>query len=335
MSNAGISEAVWRAARLRDWHQVRRCRSCKRPLHGTSAVCRSRKCPEYSHVWAGDQRQKLFRNLEAFAGNVLISAVTAPGSNEMAWDESVCCALGKHQHSGWLGCRVDDDTAARWNRGAPDAWRRLHRRAYQETASRYGPGSVVLVARVWELQARGLLHVHPVLGYETAAQMAGARAYLARLGELAPKYGFGFVHSKRKLVKAMPAQNAAAYLSSYFVKGRRGKVALWESVKSSAMPRSIIHVSTKLTMQTGCTMRTLRLKRALFFLWGESVSGDDLRVVAALLKAFPGAEILAREHVDRGPPQPSSRLASALDASASARWDRLNRARGRTEPASG
>jgi hypothetical protein len=101
------------------------------------------------------------------------------------------------------------------------------------------------------------------------------------------------------------------------------------------MPRSIIHVSTKLTMQTGCTMRTLRLKRALFFLWGESVSGDDLRVVAALLKAFPGAEILAREHVDRGPPQSSRRLAGAFDASASARWDRLNRARGRTEPASG
>ena len=103
--------------------------------------------------------------------------------------------------------------------------------------------------------------------------MAGARAYLARLAVLAPKYGFGFVHSKRELVKAMPAQNAAAYLSSYFVKGRRGKTALWESVQSSAMPPSIIHVSTKLTMQTGCTMRTLRLKRALFVLLGRQPVG--------------------------------------------------------------
>jgi hypothetical protein len=25
-------------------------------------VCRSRRCPEYGPVWAGDQRQKLFRN---------------------------------------------------------------------------------------------------------------------------------------------------------------------------------------------------------------------------------------------------------------------------------
>lgn len=101
--------------------------------------------------------------------------------------------------------------------------------------------------------------------------MAGARAYLARLAVLAPKYGFGFVHSKRELVEAMPAQNAAAYLSSYFVKGWRGTTALWESVQSSAMPRSIIYVSTGLTTQTGCTMRTLRLKRALFVLWSVSV----------------------------------------------------------------
>ena len=105
----------------------------------------------------------------------------------------------------------------------------------------------MLAARVWELQGRGVLHVHPVLGYKTAAQMAGARGYLARLAALAPKYGFGFVHSKQRFVKAMPAQNAASYLSSYFVKGRRGKTALWESVQSSAMPKSIIYVATSLT----------------------------------------------------------------------------------------
>jgi hypothetical protein len=37
---------------------------------------------------------------------------------------------------------------------------------------------------VWELQARGLLHVHPVLGYATLLQKAGARAYLARLARM-------------------------------------------------------------------------------------------------------------------------------------------------------
>ena len=166
----------------------------------------------------------------------------------------------------------------------------------------FGPGSVVLAARVWELQARGVLHVHPVLGYATARQKAGARAYLARLAQLAASYGFGFVHHERRLVKPMPAENAAAYLSSYFVKGRRGKTALWESVRSPAMPRSIVYVSTKLTMKSGCTMRTLRLKRALLVLWGESVTFDELRVVAALLAAFPGSRILSRNDPYRGPP---------------------------------
>ena len=253
-------------------------------------------------MWAGDQRQKLFRNLEAFGSGVLVGAVTAPGADELPWDEEACRALGPHKHSGKLGCRAAGRHADPWNRGAAERWRRLHRREYQETVAEIGPGCVVLLARVWELQARGLLHVHPVLGYATALQKAGARAYLARLARLAASYGFGFVHHERRLVKAMPAQHAAAYLSSYFVKGRRGKTALWESVRSPAMPRSIVYVSTKLTMQTGCPMRTLRLKRALYYLWGASVTFDELRAVAALLQAFPGSHIVRRNEPQRGPP---------------------------------
>ena len=102
---------------------------------------------------------------------------------------------------------VDSATAATWNREAPDRWRRLHRRCYQETVARVGPGSVVLLARVWELQMRGVLHVHPVLAYATAREMAGARAYIARLAALAPQYGFGFMERK---LKPKPSTGAAA-----------------------------------------------------------------------------------------------------------------------------
>lgn len=302
---AGINEAVWRAARIRGSGQTRRCTACNRPLYGRASVCRSRRCSGYSHVWAGDQRQKLFRNLEAFGGKVLISAVTAPGSEQMPWDESICSRLREHKHTGSLGCRVESAAATRWNDQAPDMWRRLHRRAYQETVAKFGPGSVFLLARVFELQARGLLHVHPVLAYESAVQMAGARAYLKRLAELASSYGFGFVDSDPNMVKPMSAENAAAYLSSYFVNGGRGKAALWESVRSSAMPRSIIYVSTKLTLQTGCTMRMLRLKRALYYLWGESLTVEEVRTVAQLLTTFPGAEIVRVGRPDRGPPSRS------------------------------
>ena len=155
---------------------VGRCRSCGRRLYGRGKVCRSRRCPEYGPVWAGDQRQKLFRNLETLRGDILLSAVTAPGADELPWDEQACAALGEHKHSGKLGCRVDRVAARAWNESAAQRWRRLHRRAYQETVKRVGKGSVWLVARVWEMQARGVLHVHPVLAYGTARQMAGAKA---------------------------------------------------------------------------------------------------------------------------------------------------------------
>ena len=233
---------------------------------------------------------------------MLISAVTAPGADRLPWDERRCAHLGPHKHDGRLGCRVEERSANPFNRDASDAWRRLHRRAYQETVREYGRGSVLLLVRVWELQARGVLHAHPVVGYRTPRQMVGARAYLKRLAELAPHYGFGFVHSKQALVKAMPAENAAAYLSSYFVKGKRGKTALWESVQSRAMPRSIIHVSVKLTQQTGCTMRNLRLRRAVFVVWAVRLELLEVRAVGALLEAFPGSELVPERSGDRGPP---------------------------------
>jgi hypothetical protein len=130
---------------------VRRCRSCGRPLYGRGSVCRCRRCPEYSHVSAGDQRQKLFCNLEVLPGDILLSAVTAPGSDCLPWNEPVCAGLGEHKHSGKLGCRVQESAAARWNREAPGRWRRLHRRAYQDTVKRFGRGSVFLATRVWEI----------------------------------------------------------------------------------------------------------------------------------------------------------------------------------------
>ncbi|HEY8554994.1 MAG TPA: hypothetical protein VIL43_10695, partial [Burkholderiales bacterium] len=141
---------------------------------------------------------------------------------------------------------------------APERWRALHRAAYIR-CRREGLKPMLLV-RVWELQHRGVLHVHPVLGYSTASEKRAAGRYVEHLAELAPKFGFGFVERKHRVLSASAA---AAYLSAYFVKGRREKLELRESVMHPAMPRSIVHVSSRLTQATGCTMRRLRLKRFL------------------------------------------------------------------------
>lgn len=121
-----------------------------------------------------------------------------------------------------------------------------------------GRSSAVAAGASWELQKRGLLHVHPVLAYSTASERRAADRYLLHLAELRLKYGFGYVERKKRVREPSAA---AAYLSSYFVSGKGKKVSLEESVRSKAMPRSIIHISVFLTQRSGVTMRALRLRR--------------------------------------------------------------------------
>jgi hypothetical protein len=255
-----------RASPSHEPKEGQRCELCggwiPRPLNR----CRRRTCPGYSHIWAGDQRRKLFCNLNAYgeqvpsgvkSPQVLVSAVTAPGVDRgMAWDEIHCAALGPHQHSGLLGCRVKPGAAEHWNKEAPRLWRLMHGEAYRRCV-REGLRPWLLT-RVWELQKRGLLHVHPVLAYSTAAERQAADRYLLHLGELRLKYGFGYVERKKRVREPSAA---AAYLSSYFVSGKGKKLSLEESVRSKAMPRSIIHISVLLTQRSGVTMRALRLRR--------------------------------------------------------------------------
>lgn len=245
-----------------------RCPNCGRWIPEPLKRCRRRICPGYSAIWAGDQRRKLFANLDAYADQVpagvgspavLMTAATAPGSDELPWDAWHCRALGDHTHSGELGCRVRSNAAIEWNESAPKRWRLLHGEAYRRCV-REGLRPWMLL-RVWEMQKRGVLHVHPVLAYSTLAEKQAADRYLQHLDALRHEYGFGFIE-RRKSCREPRA--AAAYLSAYFVNGKGRKVTLEESVRSNKMPRSIIHVSTILTRQSGITMRALRAYR---YLW--------------------------------------------------------------------
>ena len=204
-------------------------------------------------------------------------AVTAPGFAQLPWDEDHCARLGAHRHGGRHGCRVRPDAASEWNRTASDRWRRLHRRAYQATR-RHGVRPAMLV-RAFERQRRGVLHVHPVLAFSTPAERHAAHLYARYLAELAPRYGFGFTERRPK---PLSTKAAAAYLSSYFVTGKRGKETLQESVLSGEMPRSIIHVSVTLTQRSGITMRELRLRRFVWLLARRTgTSLEEARTIAA------------------------------------------------------
>lgn len=162
-----------------------------------------------------------------------------------------------------------------------------------------------MLVRVWEMQKRGVLHAHPVLAYSTLGERLAADRYMTLLAELAPLYGFGYVERKKQVREP---QRAAAYLSSYFVTGRKGKEALQESVMARQMPRSIIHVSKDLTQASGVTMRSLRHKRYLYRIWGDSAlrfvlnAGFTLAELVRADRAGIGSGQLMRGYVQANAP---------------------------------
>lgn len=175
--------------------------------------CFSRRCPSCGQLWAGDVRVKLLRNIEEFGGAVALVTITAPGSDELPWDESICEHLGPHVHSGGRGCRIHELAAHLWNEQAPADWRLLHRRASQRakrTARRWG-GRWSVVAMEWEFQKRGVLHRHVVVPMATSLDRLCSQLYAQTLAEGAKERGFGYVdRGKRTPRRTVSASSCTA-----------------------------------------------------------------------------------------------------------------------------
>jgi hypothetical protein len=222
----------------------------------------------------------MFAALRAFDGQVSISAVTAPGVDVLPWDEAHCAGLGEHRHSGLLGCRVQSDPALAWSgrggRLVRERWRKLNSAARVATQRQTGCAPVLLL-RVWQLQARGVWHVHPVVGWRTAREKHAARVYLDALARLAPSFGFG--HVERRL-DGRPGEAAAGYLSKYLIRGKRGEsIDLDVTVMSEGM-RSVVYARPELTQASGLNMRELRYRR---FVW--AVAGGLVKLDAGLARS--------------------------------------------------
>src|SRR4029077_16690595 len=258
--------------------QVRSCPDCGGAMPKWRRRHVRRDCPGYSDLWAGDLRMKFFGALKSYrsirekggltesAIAVLMVTVTAPGSAHLPWDDDRCRALGPHRHSGLPGCRVRDADAEPSNASAADRWRALNSPAARHVERTFGHRAQLL-SRVWEVQTRGALHVHALVGYSTPAERASADRYVAELTSRAREHGFGQVDRSESL-KSVTA--AAAYLAGYFANGKGGKMALTESVTKAEMPRSIAYVRPELSQHSGLTMQSLRLRRYLWHQVGSS-----------------------------------------------------------------
>lgn len=211
-----------------------------------------------SYLWLGDVTRCLMQNLSQAGEAVALITVTAPGSQFLPW----ACSQD-HVHSGKLGCKASESHAREWNASAQRRWSALHRAASQSVRRQLGRG-FPLLAIEWQMQARGVLHVHVVGSWETELDRIGVKLYVAELRRLTASHGFGYVDFRDRAGKTgkpsvMAAHRAGSYLSRYLGESSQ----LLEAVQAKHRPRRLVYITPKLTTRTGCTMRNLRRVRYL------------------------------------------------------------------------
>lgn len=247
--------------------------------------CKKRTCPSCGLLWAGDARVKLLANVSHYGGDVVLVTVTAPGSDRLP----------------------DRRAMVEWNLSAPERWRRLHSAARQ-AAIRLGH-RVTVVSRTWEYQRRGALHVHVVVGVGTARELAGAHAYADQLARLRHLHGFGFVDRGRRVggrraLEVIPAERASRYVAKYLSPlGHDGKPTLSETVTRRDVPPHVVHVSRRLTCETGVTMRTLRWRRACHVARVDPATGETWESIGARAVATRDPDLIAHLAKLQGAPE--------------------------------
>ena len=249
-----------------------RCEHCGGLFPLAVSRHRSRRCPGYAKTWARDTMRKIRVNLRGYGGLTCAIAVTAPGEDVgLVWDRSLCTHPTSARCSGLKGCVVVAGAAAMWNNGSRRWWRELNRickqRADRKIRALGSEKRGGLLMYEWELQKRGVWHLHLVLGMETAVERVWAIEYVRALCEVGPAKGFGWV-DRRPLHSPQPAERSAGYLSKYLAKWHRdGTLEITETVQSAG--RTLLnYTSRNLTQKSGCTMRALRNVRVVWA-WRE------------------------------------------------------------------
>ena len=166
--------------------------------------------------------RKLRENLRAYGGLVCMTTVTAPGVDAgVVWDTSTCTHPLGAKCDGRIGCKVVEAAANQWNESSRKWWRELNRIAKQHADRRLRALGYDrrggLLAYGWEMQRRGVWHLHIVLAMQTAPEREWARTYVEALRDIGPSKGFGYVDEK-PLEKPGEATRGAWYLSKYLAK---------------------------------------------------------------------------------------------------------------------
>ena len=179
----------------------------------------------------------------------------ASGRGGAALGRGALCASRAARHGARLGCRVDG-MRSRSGRGISRALEAAAQRRAQRVQAGDGPMPSARGTGVGAAEARAgacspvfhltrrLMCGRPVLPGPPRAAGAASRLRVRR-------------REAGKSMQIMSGERAAAYLSSYFVRGKGTKATLQENARNPHLPRMLIWVSPTLTGATGITMRNL------------------------------------------------------------------------------
>lgn len=215
--------------------------------------CMRRRCVGCAKLLVGEQRRKLAGALGVVGSQLTLATVTGPGQDVLPWDTRYCRHAPGAKHDGRNGCRVKAHYAWAWNAYAAEQLRQLHRlanRRAQRVARQRGVWWG-MVAKVWQLQERGVLHAHLVLPWGCPGERAATRAYVQALEALAPRYGFGYVDNH---LRAGPREGPGwkGYLSRYLAK---------DAGQLAELPMHALYVHRELAAYADCSIRRQRERR--------------------------------------------------------------------------
>ncbi len=160
----------------------RRCEHCDGLLPLNVSRCRRRQCSGYAATWARDTMRKTRENLRTYGGLACMCTLTAPGQEAgLVWDRRLCRHPEGVTCSGKLGCRVSRKDAEALERAfegvvaRAQPGRQAARRSSGAAARSWLSGRAAVYE--WELQGRGVRHLHFVLGMETPVERVWAFEY--------------------------------------------------------------------------------------------------------------------------------------------------------------
>jgi len=307
---------------------------CPTPSWSGSS-CKKRTCKVCGPRWAANWFRVMTENLEAYGGKVVLVSITAPGADRLPWDEAICGHKGRpgkpHRHAGKRGCRVQQRAAREWTETCSLRWQWL-RNAAQMRAKRETGEPANLLERVWELQKRGVPHLHVVLGYSTLPEIRAAKAFVAALAELADRNDYGFVDRK---LRPVSGKEAARYLASYLTGRSKHKPELRELVadpmwtymssswvfgKKKPVNLPLVWLTPGLTstgkktlsgLPTFVTMRILRRARHL---WAASRGFCDAPRWTGTAEALKVGVVFTRCYLKRAGPEVTKEMIDEADA---------------------